>query len=376
MKLKILISFFLFIQHINTVTIYQCSKYLLTTNQCLNKWVDEFGIIHADLSDCGVNQYCQELTEKEVIEGNSIGVCIKNYKYLYSGDKCNKHFDCASHRCENNICFGFKYGALCEPKKYQCDNNLVCKKSIEKSAFDNNKTVYRCSNLSKINETCENDDECDVNLICGKKLNLNGLRNICSLSNCSHENYLNLRNQYYKNNICIERNSLENGVISSNEMACKSGILGKYEISSGEYETFCVSKLQIIENCVNLKCKIKANFGIFGDRTIEENCIFTTKGNLLCPLNEKEKAWQNYINEYKKTFVKENNNIKNSRTHIPKYKSTFDIFGLAELYFKYKEWENLLEADECTYNYFFGNNNSKTVHFNILMIIYIIFNIF
>ena len=35
---------------------------------------------------------------------------------------------------------------------------------------------------------------------------------------------------------------------------------------------------------------------------IEQDCIFSNIGNLICPLDEKGKAWKNYLNAFNKYY--------------------------------------------------------------------------
>ena len=208
---------------------YQCASYDRMPDQCMNKWVDLYNNIMIDLWRCPMNKYCQVL-EKNPGEENTIGVCMYNHKKLYDGDKCIKDAECASLNCVEHKCIGFKEGEYCTPDLYQCANDLVCKKNVEILPYGEKRDVYKCEKIKKINETCENNDDCDVQLICVNSsmyniinlLNQNNIDDITTLNDTiSLEEYLSYKNNSQK--ICINRSSIENGLPSSDPMACKSG---------------------------------------------------------------------------------------------------------------------------------------------------------
>ena len=167
MKKFLFIVFIYLIEYVKVVKIYQCGKYSSMNNQCLNQWVDVFGNIKIDLWKCPTNKYCQILSRKE--QNNSIGVCTYDYKKKYDQDHCSYDSECTSFFCSEGKCVGLSENALCRPGIFQCQNNLVCKKSIEIYPYNEKKELYKCGKLSKINETCENDNECDVRLVCDNK---------------------------------------------------------------------------------------------------------------------------------------------------------------------------------------------------------------
>lgn len=371
-------------------TIYQCSQNIFLNRHCLHKWVDSFGNTRVDLKKCNPYYYCQILTNSKSITDETEGTCILNYRRKYHGDSCNNNPQCSSNFCKGGHCFGFSYKSLCSPNLFECQNNFVCKKFIEPSSYDNEKTVYRCSNLSQIYERCENDYECDLNLTCTNFFDINTIKDtdknkilIENKEKLNSENYFEIKNKYFnETKICIERGSLENGVATNEEMACRSGVLLKGEdFLEGKEETFCGSRKEIIEGCNEENfCLVKVDLGILGNKTIKQECVFTTKGNSYCPLDEKENNWKNYLKMFNEYYlikdVNKKRNISTKGIHIPIHKYTFNNKELMKAFWLYNRWNESLEGDECTENYFFiGNHSNKLKIKNIFNYLILFFGI-
>lgn len=372
MKKIFIIFIFIFIlyNYIENITIYQCSRYTGLLDQCLNKWIDAYGNTRIDLWSCPRNKFCQILSRKE--DDNSIGVCTYNYKKKYDQDSCSYHSQCSSLVCSENKCVGLSQNELCRPGIFQCKNNLVCRKTIDLYPYKELKEIYKCSPISKKNEICDNDNECDIRLVCSNKniTNIIGnmvTNNISELkNNITFDEYISIKNE--SNKICIDRASLENGLPTNDAMACKSGDTINIEIFPNYTETFCASKKQIIQDCNEENiCIIKANLGKFGDIEIEQQCFFNVRGNPLCPLNQKEIAWNNYLSTFEQYYGKSKDS--NTNYHIPAHKYTLNILEISQSYWNYSEWIKFIEADSCTQEFFFLNNNGKNIYFSILYIL-------
>ena len=296
-------------------------------------------------------------------------------KKKYDQDTCSYHSECSSLECSEGKCAGLSQDALCRPGVFQCKNNLVCRKSIEILPYKELKEVYKCGQISKKNEQCENDNECDMRLVCLNNnitnlINNTEANNITELkNNINFDEYISLKNE--SNKICIDRASLENGLPTNDPMACKSGDSINVELFSNYTETFCASKKQIIKDCNEDNiCIIKANLGKFGDIEIEQQCYFDVRGNPLCPLDQKEVAWKNYLSVFEDYISRTNSG---SNYHIPAHKYTLNILEISQTYWHYSEWIYFIEADSCTQEYFFLKNSDKNLHFSIL---YILINFF
>ena len=352
-------------------TIYQCARNNAKYNQCLNKWVDAFGNTRIDLWKCSKNKFCQILSRNENKEEDSIGVCTYNYKKLYDQDSCSYHSECSSNLCSSGKCEGFYEYDFCHPGAFQCKNNLVCRKRKEYTIYSEKKDIYRCYNLSKFNETCENDYECDVRLSCVNKeiiniFNNTSINNLRDLKNeIFYDEYISTKEKNDK--ICIPHSSLENGLPTDEPMVCESGDSINIEIFPNYNETLCVSKKEIIKDCNKENfCLIKANFGKFGDIVMKQDCFVTVRGNYYCPLNEKEKAWKNYLNKYEHYYNLANVDEKReSKIHIPGYKYTFNIFEVSEAYWYYSNWNYSVDADSCTKEYFYLRSKGTILNFSL-----------
>lgn len=371
-KWFIFLILFFFYKYTKNITIYQCSRYTGRYEQCLNKWIDSYGNTRMDLWKCPTNKYCQILSRGEV--DNTIGVCTYNYKKKYDQDYCSYNSECSSFTCIEGKCVGFSENELCQPGAFQCKNNLVCRKSIELFPYNEQKEVYKCRKLSLNNEECENDNECHINLVCTNKniiklINNSIAKNISELKNDSLiDEYISIKNKSKK--VCVQRASLENGLPTDDAMACKSGDVISIEIFPNYNETICVSKIEIIEDCNNNNyCIIKVNLGKFGDNEIKQKCIFTTRGNPLCPLAQKEKAWNNYISTFANYYsFTSHSYIVEADYHIPAHKYTFNALDLSQSYWKYSNWMNYTEADSCTQQFFFLMNRGIIINYSFLNI--------
>lgn len=383
MKFFLLSLFYYLFEFIKSIKIYQCGRYnRMASNQCLNQWVDVYGNIKVDLWKCKSNRYCH-LLPKRNDEENFIGVCAFNYKKLYDQDSCNMNSECSTIDCQDSKCVGFPIGEYCRPNIFQCANNLVCRSKTEILPYGETKQVYKCDKLSKVNETCDNNNECDIRLICANSsiyqiydlMKKNNINNIKELTNViDFENYILLKQNDTK--ICIERAILDNGFPTSDSMVCKSGDSINLEIYHNYTESVCVSKKEIINDCgEDIKCIITVNLSNIND-TVSQDCIISVRGNPFCPLNEKELAWKEYLKKYDEFYKSENvEGRRESEFHFPVYKDTFNNLLISQYFWQYKEWYHTVEADSCVKQFFFLLNNEKTLnsYFSYFIITLILF---
>ena len=366
-----IITIIFYFQRLGSITVYQCSYFDLLSQQCMLNWTDKIGNSHVSLKICPNSQICK--TNKD----NSMGFCIDNLKNVLPGEKCKYRSECITNLCIKNKCIGYREHQYCNLKKKDCNPNLSCRLTNE-----NNEIAYRCANLSNINESCELNEHCELNLVCASKKILNELNSYFNVENIAIneiKNYISLND--YKNltskKTCIIRASLENGEITDEAMACKSGELIGIEIFPGLKEFICGSKKKIIKDCdLNNKCIVEVDIGNSRIINIEQECKFSTLGKLFCPLKEKENAWKNYLEIYKRYESEEN--IKEKRNsfkiHIPYDKETLKNGEISEYFWKYNDWIHNIDADECVKQYFFINSKSQTINYELyFLIIFIAF---
>ena len=382
MRINFLIFILSLIFHfINTKVMYQCASYQRMPDQCMSKWVDLYNNVMYDLWTCPTNKFCQIL-ERNYGEKNSIGVCMHNYKKLYHNDICNKDSECVSLNCENNKCIGFKEGEYCTPNLFQCEDNLACKRSKELLPYGEEKEVFKCDKVSKINETCENNDECDVKLICAESyiydlINLMNKYNIDDITKLNEtitlEEYISSKNNSQK--ICINRAFLENGYPTSDPMICESGDSMDIEIFPDYNESICVSKIEIIKECDKTEfCMISINLGKYIYANITQECMLSSLGNPFCPFKQKENAWKEYLEKYDNFYnetMKESNLFKKIN-HFPVYKDTFNDLEISKSFWSYKLWYHYIEADRCARDFFFLKSNNNIIKYNYKYLGYII----
>ena len=283
---------------------------------------------------------------------------------------------CSSFNCTNGKCIGFNEGEYCRPNCFQCANNLTCKITKEILPYGETKQVYKCAKLSQINETCENNNECDVKLVCGNYNIYNlihlmdsyGIKNINEINNkISLEQYISAK--YNTSKVCFERAILDNGFPSSDSMICKSGDIIDIEIYPNFTESICASKKEIINDCAeNNTCTIKANIGQL-DIEIEQNCTFSAMGNPICPLEQKELAWKEYLEKFENYFNSKEMRMKNNEEkHFPVHKDTLNEYQVSQFFWRYNLWEYNIEADSCTKDYFFLINKDAILKISYFII--------
>ena len=145
------------------------------------------------------------------------------------------------------------------------------------------------------------------------------------------------------------------------------------EIFPNYNESICVSKKEIIKNCnENNICIIKANFGNKTEIEIAQDCMISVRGNEFCPLNQKEIAWKKYLNTYQNYYDEQKVELKrNTEMHFPVYKDIFNNYEISQLFWYYKEWQYIIEADICTKEFFFLNNKATILNYSLIYLLYI-----
>ena len=295
MKIKIslnIIIFFISLIESLSITIYQCSNINLLSDQCMLNYTDKNGDTHILLKICPQNKICQPTRDY------TMGFCIINIKEVFPGYECHFSSQCSTRRCSSNICQGFEENKYCNPNKMECNNNMNCRKIFEEYRY-----VYKCLNVSEELEKCESNNDCGLNMVCASNIDFN-INNNNYLDNIKDfiefGDYLNL---FDKNKLCINRASLKNGIITNEEMACQSGQLIPIEIFPGKQDYICGSKQKVIKDCDKFfKCIIEVDIGLYGKIELEQECIMSVIGNLICPLNQKEIAWKNYLSVHQKHY--------------------------------------------------------------------------
>ena len=360
-RLKILL-FIIYITKTISITAYHCSNMDFLYEQCMLNYTDKNGDTHILLKKCPENKICQPIRDY------SMGFCVYNIKELSAGHYCYYSSECSSRLCLGNYCYGYTQNRYCNPYRKECDNNLSCRRTLEKRE---KRYVYKCLPVSEIYDQCENNDDCGFNLVCSYYQNISGI-NTTNIVNENINDLNELKNffnssEYFNltsNKYCINISLLENGAITNEEKACESGQLIPIEVSKGRIEYVCGSKKKIIKNCDKFnKCIIEVDIGLSKNIEIEQNCVFSNIGNLICPLDEKEKAWKNYLDVFNKIY--ENNGEKLENVHIPYDKFTLRNQDVMEAFWNYYDWIHSIEGDECAKHYFFIKNKANIIIYNI-----------
>jgi hypothetical protein len=191
----------------------------------------------------------------------------------------------------------------------------------------------------------------------------------------SLEEYLSYKNNSKK--ICINRASIKNGFPSSDPMACTSGDSMQIELFPNYNESICVSKLNITKECdITNTCIIDINLGKYNKTNISQECMFSAIGNPFCPLNQKEKAWNNYLLIHEKYYTKNKNDKNQKKYHFPVYKDTLDEYEVSQAYWNYELWDKFIEADSCTRDFFFLKSNDNKINYYYKYLVNIILFLF
>ena len=359
----IFVSIIYLIKKTFSITVYQCSNMQLLSEQCMLNYTDKNGDTHILLKICPENKICQPSRDY------SMGFCIFNVKELSPMNACYYPAQCSTRSC-TGLCNGYIETQFCNPQKMECNNGLNCRKTLER-----NREVYKCLNVSELYEECDNNNDCGFNLVCGYNKSLNeiiynndsntntninaiNLNEIINYMNSSE--YLNLTENKY----CMNRAELKNGIITNEEMACQSGELIPIKNTENEIKGYiCGTKKRIIKDCdKDYKCVIEADIGLKDNIELEQECLFSNIGNLICPLDQKEKAWKTYLNIHD-IFYREKH-LENV-IHVPYDKYSLQNGEVMKAYWEYFDWIHSIEGDECAKQYFFMNNKSNKICYNI-----------
>ena len=301
-----------------------------------NAYRDEQCLTHEKLGDvdfywvrkCKGAKVCAKLP----YYGNMTGVCSIKVRPHYDGESCQKNNKCTSGICANNKCKGFIDGHSCQPGLGQCKKGKVCRKTSADSIYictDPISEGKSCNNL--ITEISENDDYFEND---SKKYYLPE-NNICELGCvCSNTN-------------CTPIHSIDDGNNSTNPLACKSGAI---------YNNKCFTYPSNNITCnANNTCQITTAINI--------PCLKTSKGAYWCPNSAINQAFTEWYNEWYSNY-KSNNDI-----NLEAYRYTANKKSVNELFFRYKYFGLITDADECAYDYFWKNNSSTKLRFPIIIII-------
>ena len=338
--LKLLFFYLFIIFEIYAKVIYHCVEESLSNSICLIIKVDLFGNIVYNLKQCSVNEHCQIIGNGTDI--NTIGLCVSNIKKLKDKEICSRSSQCSSGFCSNHRCIGQDHKFYCVQGDYSCRGSLTCQQNYELTYF-NEYQIFTCDIPLQPGEQCFSSSECDINLVCG----------------------------YFKGKTfktCIERASLKNGEFSDEKMACESGTIEEVE---GKY--ICASREYIINNCNNGNyCNISVNVGN-NAMILTKKCEPSSLGEMLCPGDQQEKYWKDYLKEWNKFYI--DNDIKTAlkeqNFNIEAYKNTLNNRDISLLFWKYNQWYYALDADDCARDFFFLNSKENYIIMNkIIMLIW------
>ena len=307
-----------------------------------NPYRDEQCLTHEKLGDvdfywvrkCKGAKVCVKLP----YYGNMTGVCSIKVRSHYDGETCQKNNKCTSGICNNNKCKGFDDGHRCQPGLGQCKKGKVCR-------FNNkDDTFHICTHPIGGGEQCEgfikyNTDDNDYFNNNDKSYYLPE-NNICELGYvCS-------------NTKCTLIHSIDNRGTSTNPLACTSGAI---------YNNTCITYPPSNNTCQNNNtCSITLT-GINGQQTVP--CLKTSKGAYWCPTSAINLAFTDWYNEWL------SKRKDNTDTNLEAYRYTANKKSVNELFFRYKYFGLITDADECAYDYFWKNNSSKKLEFSIIIII-------
>lgn len=312
--------------------IFKCSESKLQKDICMVSGIESVGeetrtIYYLD--NCSSSKKCQFI-------GDSYGVCIKPYPSLgFTGDKCHQDEECISRNCEDKKCKPKSVGASCSENS-QCDDESAC-------VYNKEVSDYICKKLVGKGDKCISDNECPFNTVCSGTRNNEGT--------------------------CIDYFSLGVGEVSYNELACASGQIYSYHLSSGSKKSVCAEHTLKEPTCdqsdvkTGYHCKISINYSTAeGVGPIDDivDCVCKPNGEFGCPALSDSESFKNYVEVYKKEIEK----VKTKGVQI----SNMDRHHwynkkIKDAYMRYSLYPQLEGADECYEHYILDSN-----HLHVYMI--------
>ena len=347
MKIPIFLLFSMFkiyIQLYERGQVYRCNDGSYVDEQCLTHekigQVDFFW-----LKKCKGAKVCIKLP----YYGGMAGVCSIKVRSHYDGESCQKDNKCTSKRCVNSKCKGLEEESRCEPGLGQCQKGFVCRKNTTKSTF------HQC--LLPIGNGNDCEDYINMTEVDDGFINVSYSKyylpenNVCGLD-------------YVCSKKCVQIHSIVNSGNSTHPLACASGTL--LFTSNRVYNT-CVSYPTANNTCKQKDGKyvcedIKVN-GYNG--TVVLDCLKTSQGAYWCPTVAISNAFDEWYSEWFSYYENQED------TNLEAYRYTANKKSVNELFFRYKYFGLITDADECSYDYFWKNNFSMKLKISVFIFILI-----
>ena len=342
-KMKIPILFLLSLFNISIQSeergeIYRCNDGSYIDEQCLTH--ERIGKININwIKKCKGSKVCIKLP----YYGGMAGVCSIKVRPHYDGESCQKNNKCTSGICENSKCKGFSDNQNCQPGLGQCKKGKACRKENNE-----NKTDYHYC-LDPIKE----HDDCDG--LIKENIEKDGLlesnyskyffpeNNICELGSvCS-------------NSKCVKIGSINENSEATNPLACASGT---FVYNSTKNIGKCLTFPQNNNTCYLNKTKYVCNIN-----NIEIDCLKTSKGAHWCPTYAITTAFNEWLAEWTKRRKEQEDTV------LEAYRYTANKKSVNELFFRYKLFGLITDADECAYDYFWKNNFSQKLSVSMFIFI-------
>jgi hypothetical protein len=343
MKIPIFLLFSMFkiyIQLHERGQVYRCNDGSYVDEQCLTHekigQVDFFW-----LKKCKGAKVCIKLP----YYGEMAGVCSIKVRSHYDGESCQKDNKCTSKRCVNSKCKGLEEESRCQPGLGQCQKGFVCRKKTTNSTFHQCLSpIVRTENCKGLIDILKVDDGFIDYEYSQYYLPEN---NVCELG-------------YVCNEICIPIHSIGNGGTATNPLACSSGTI--YSNSNK-----CVIYPNANNTCTQKNGKyVCENIFLDGyDGNVTIDCLKTSQGAYWCPTSAISIAFDEWYSEW---FSYSENQ---DDTNIEAYRYTANKKSVNELFFRYKYFGLITDADECSYDYFWKNNFSMKLKISVFIFILI-----
>ncbi len=340
-KMKIPILFLLSLFNISIQSeergeIYRCNDGSYIDEQCLTH--ERIGKININwIKKCKGSKVCIKLP----YYGGMAGVCSIKVRPHYDGESCQKNNKCTSGICENSKCKGFSDNQNCQPGLGQCKKGKVCRKDIGVNSYrclDPIEEGGDCGGLIKENEEKDGLLESNYSKYFLPENNICELDCVCS------------------NSTCVKIGSIDDKHHATNPLACKSG---SFINNSTNNLTICLTFPQNNNTCtLNEKKKYVCNIN---GNVID--CFKTSKGAHWCPTSAITTAFNEWLAEWTKRKKEEKDTV------LEAYRYTANKKSVNELFFRYKFFGLITDADECAYDYFWKNNFSQKLSVSMFIFI-------
>jgi hypothetical protein len=267
--------------------------------------------------------------------GGMIGACSIKVRSHYDGESCANDNKCTSGVCGGTKCNGKIEGDNCEVGLGQCKKGLLCRKKDKNAKYTTCQAPLNdgadCSELYGLVENPEydsNDDDAALNTPVEPFTvdPFNPSLNPCKLGSVC-------------DGTCKKIASVDAGSTVKNTLACKSGYAKMTD------------NIPLTFTCVDLNSLSDAN------KPSEK----TSKGAYV----KLDKNYTDMFNEWLSEVA--DNNMDDEDAIYEAYRYTRNKKKVNKAWFIYTHYGEVIDTDDCTFDYLWKNNNGNTLKYSLMI---------